>query len=199
MTVRDLRPRRRGASLVFSRVGLLVPGMVVLAGCGAGGPAPAQAAAPLSISPSPSTPHAQPGGSAAQSPLAALKPCELLSPAGRSTAGLTSLGTEKVIGGAPACDWTEPGAFGVTITLDDRSSLPELKVARKAASVTKIGRHDALQVADKAAADGTCAVLLGVGESASAQVDVSNSAFSDTALACRRARTVAGLIEPKLP
>jgi hypothetical protein len=185
---------------LFGRVGLLVPGLVVLAGCGAGGPAPgtAQAAAPLSIAPSPGTPPT-PAGSAAQSPLAAIKPCELLSPAERSTAGLTSLGTEKMIGGALACDWTEPGAFGVTITLDDRSSLPELKVARKAATATKVGTHNALQVADKAAADGTCAVLLGVGESASAQVDVSNSAFSDTALACRRARTVAGLIEPKLP
>jgi hypothetical protein len=201
MTVRDLRPRRRGASLVFGQVGLLVPGLVVLAGCGTGGPVPgtAQSAPPLSISPSAGTPSAPPAGSAAQSRLAALKPCELLSPAERSTAGLTSLGTEKVIGGAPACDWTEPGAFGVTITLDDRSSLPELKVARKATTATKVGTHNALQVADKAAADGTCAVLLGVGESASAQVDVSNSAFSDTALACRRARTVAGLIEPKLP
>ena len=60
-------------------------------------------------------------------------------------------------------------------------------------------RHPALKVADKKAADGTCAVLLGVGDGASVQIDVSNTAFSDTPLACRRAGTVAGLVEPKLP
>jgi hypothetical protein len=56
-----------------------------------------------------------------------------------------------------------------------------------------------LKVADKKAADGTCAVLLGVGDGASVQIDVSNTGFSDTPLACRRAGTVAGLVEPKLP
>ena len=70
---------------------------------------------------------------------------------------------------------------------------------KKTATKTKVGAHPALQVADKKAADGTCAVLLGVGDAASVQIDVSNTGFSDTPLACRRAGTVAGLVEPKLP
>jgi hypothetical protein len=131
--------------------------------------------------------------------LASIDPCGLLSPTDRSTAGVTVLGKPKTIADARACDWSVPGTFGVTVTLDDKTGLTGLDVARKTATKTKIGAHQALQVADKKAADGTCAVLLGVGNSASVQIDVSNNGFSDTPLACRRAGTVAGLVEPKLP
>jgi len=109
------------------------------------------------------------------------------------------LGKPKTIADARACDWSVPGTFGVTITLDGKNGLSGLDIARKTAKKTKVGTHQAVQVADKKAADGTCAVLLGVGDSASVQIDVSNTTFSDTALACRRAGTVAGLVEPKLP
>jgi hypothetical protein len=113
-------------------------------------------------------------GSAARPSLSQLKPCELLSPTERSTAGLTSLGKDKTIGAARACDWTEHGTFGVTITVDDRSGLSGLTTARKTATATTIGAHKALQVSDKKAADGTCAVLLGMSDSGSVQLDVSN-------------------------
>jgi len=109
------------------------------------------------------------------------------------------LGKPKTIADARACDWSVPGTFGVTVTLDGKNGLAGLDIARKTAKKTKVGTHQAVQVADKKAADGTCAVLLGVGDSASVQIDVSNTTFSDTALACRRAGTVAGLVEPKLP
>ncbi|MEV6825806.1 DUF3558 domain-containing protein [Amycolatopsis sp. NPDC051102] len=131
--------------------------------------------------------------------LAALDPCTLLSPQDRSAAGIGVLGKPKDIAGARACDWTVPGTFGVTVTLSDTDGLADLQVAKKTATKTKVGAHQALKVADKKAADGTCAVLLGVGDSASVQIDVSNTGFSDTPLACRRAGTVAGLVEPKLP
>ncbi|SED23349.1 Protein of unknown function [Amycolatopsis tolypomycina] len=125
--------------------------------------------------------------------------CTLLSPQDRSTAGITVLGKSKDIAGARACDWTVPGTFGVTVTYDEQHGLAELDVATKNVTKTTVGTHPALKVADKKAADGTCAVLLGVGDGASVQIDVSNSGFSDTPLACRRAATVAGLVEPKLP
>ncbi len=131
--------------------------------------------------------------------LAALDPCTLLSPQDRSTAGISVLGKPKDIGGARACDWSVPGTFGVTVTLSETDGLADLEVAKKNATKTTVGRHPGLKVADKKAADGTCAVLLGVGDGASVQIDVSNTAFSDTPLACRRAGTVAGLVEPKLP
>jgi hypothetical protein len=76
-------------------------------------------------------------GSAARPSLSQLKPCELLSPTERSTAGLASLGKDKKIGAARACDWTERGTFGVTITVDDRSGLSDLTTARKTATATK--------------------------------------------------------------
>ncbi|MEV6912385.1 DUF3558 domain-containing protein [Amycolatopsis sp. NPDC051071] len=126
-------------------------------------------------------------------------PCALLGPRDRSTAGLNVLGVPKEINGARACDWTVPATFGVTITVDERNGLRDLEVARKTATKLKVGDRDALKVADKKAADGTCAVLLGMGEKASVQIDVSNTNFTDTTLACERAVTVAGLAEPKLP
>jgi len=131
--------------------------------------------------------------------LAALDPCALLGPQDRSTAGISVLGKPKEIAGARACDWSVPGTFGVTVTLSATDGLADLDVAKKNVTKTTVGRHPALKVADKKAADGTCAVLLGVGDGASVQIDVSNTAFSDTPLACRRAGTVAGLVEPKLP
>ncbi len=142
---------------------------------------------------------AVPAPSASRTGLAAVDPCALLSPQDRSTAGVNVLGKPKDIAGARACDWTVPGTFGVTVTFDEKNGLRDLDVTKKNATKTTVGTHPALKVADKKAADGTCAVLLGVGDGASVQIDVSNTGFSDTPLACRRAGTVAGLVEPKLP
>jgi hypothetical protein len=174
-----------------SSVPFLLVLTVALGGCATGDPQAGTPAPALRVSVPPSTP--------AKPALADVKPCDLLSSTDRSTVGLTTIGADKVVGAARACDWTAPGVFGVTVTLDDATGLADLKVTKKTAAPAKVGAHDALRVSDKKAADGTCAVLLGVGEKASAQVDVSNTNFTDTALACERAGTVAELIEPKLP
>ena len=174
---------------------LLAPAvLLLLAGCGHQPEAGAVSHASTHAAASPVPPPA-----ASPAALAALDPCELLSPQDRSTAGVSVLGKPKDIAGTRACDWTVPGTFGVTVTLDEKHGLAGLEVAKKTATKTTVGTHPALKVADKQAADGTCAVLLGVGEGASVQIDVSNTGFSDTPLACRRAGTVAGLVEPKLP
>lgn len=170
--------------------------LVLLAGCGqqpaqpaAAGHGSAHATATVPAGPPP----------VAWTGLAALDPCTLLGPQDRSAAGVSVLGKPKQIAGARACDWTVPGSFGVTVTISETDGLADLEVAKKTATKTTVGAHPALKVADRKAADGTCAVLLGVGDAASVQIDVSNSGFSDTPLACRRAGTVAGLVEPKLP
>ncbi|WP_410619796.1 DUF3558 domain-containing protein [Amycolatopsis sp. cmx-8-4] len=172
---------------------LWAPAVLLLAACGQQPALPAVAGNASTVAPPTSRPPAAPGT------LAALDPCTLLSPADRSSAGVSVLGKPKDIAGARACDWTVPASFGVTVTLDERNGLADLAVAKKTATRTTVGAHPALRVSDKKAADGTCAVLLGVGDSGSVQVDVSNSGFTDTTLACRRAGTVAGLVEPKLP
>ena len=164
--------------------------LFVLAGCGHQPAAGAVSQAPASRTSPPVV---------AWTGLAAIDPCTLLTPQDRSAAGVSVPGKPKDIAGVRACDWTVPGTFGVTVSLSDTDGLADLQVAKKTATKTKVGSHPALQVADKKAADGTCAVLLGVGDTASVQVDVSNTGFSDTPLACRRAGTVAGLVEPKLP
>ncbi|RZQ59872.1 DUF3558 domain-containing protein [Amycolatopsis suaedae] len=170
--------------------GLLVVAAVTAA-CGAPRAAPADSVPP----PAPPSTSASSQGSG----LAVLKPCELLSSTDRSSAGLTSLGEEKKIGASRACDWTEPGAFGVTLTLDERSGLEELKVKRKHSTEVEINGRPALRVADPKADNGMCAVLVPVAGGGSVHVDVSNTDFTGTDLACTRAGTVAELVEPKLP
>ncbi|MDT8914853.1 DUF3558 family protein [Amycolatopsis sp. PS_44_ISF1] len=181
-----------------TRLLLLVPALLAVAACGARVPAGQNAMAAHVL---PSTGGDAPGTapSAAPDSLARLDPCALLSPADRSSAGLTQLGKPKTIGEARACDWTAPATFGVTVTLDGENGLSNLDVSHGTRTKKKVGAHQAVQLADRKATDGTCAVLLGVGRSASVQVDVSNSTFADTPLACTRATTVAGLVEPKLP
>ncbi|NIH84255.1 hypothetical protein FHX45_001148 [Amycolatopsis granulosa] len=179
---------------------LLAAAALLLTACGRP-PSPAQpAAAPPGASSgppwspsSPSSPPADPAGPDA------LKPCELLSAIDRSTAGLTSLGQEKTIGTSRACDWTEAGTFGVTVTLAGDAPLASLQIDKGTGKRVTVGRHQGFRVSDRGAGDGTCAVLLGIGRAGSVQVDVTNSGFTDTPLACRRADTVARLIEPKLP
>ncbi|AXB49201.1 hypothetical protein A4R43_41390 [Amycolatopsis albispora] len=123
----------------------------------------------------------------------------MLTSAERSTAGLTSVGEPKAIGSARTCDWTEPGTFGLAISVDESKGLADLRTEKKTARQVKVGAREALKVADPKADDGTCAVLLGAGESASVQIDVSNTNFTGTEAACARADKVAGLVEPKLP
>ncbi|MFE5502513.1 DUF3558 domain-containing protein [Amycolatopsis japonica] len=174
----------------LSALGVLVVLTVSACGQGSAGqtPVPAADGAPAPAS-----------SSSAPAPDRGVDPCTLLDPKDRSTAGITVLGVAKEINGARACDWTVPATFGVTITVDEKNGLADLEVERKTATKTKVGGRNALKVADKKAADGTCAVLLGMGEKASVQIDVSNTNFADTPLACERAVTVAGLAEPKLP
>lgn len=175
--------------------GLLLASALLLTACGQQTAPPAAVGHTSAVASAPAVPPP----SAAPTGLTALDPCTLLSPQDRSAAGVTVLGKPKAIAGARACDWTVPATFGVTVTFDERHGLADLDVTKKNATKTTVGRHPGLKVADKKAADGTCAVLLGVGDHASVQIDVSNTGFSDTPLACRRAGTVAGLVEPKLP
>lgn len=160
---------------------------VLLAGCGVETAAPQPAPSPAA------------GSSVAATGAAALRPCQLLSTVDRSEAGLGQPGVDKTIGRDQACDWTQPGVFGVTVTVDETAPLSDLKVPKGKGAPLTVGTHQAIRVSDRVAADGTCALLLAAGENASVQVDVTNSGFSDTTLACDRATTVARLIEPKLP
>lgn len=174
-----------------SRVAGILAALPVLAACGGTQPgAPAERAA-ASVRPPSTTPTLE------RTTLREKRPCALLDPAERSTAGLTEVGTAESIGGARACDYTAPGTFGVTITIEEDTGMPPGEAG--GAARIDVGEHRAVRLADPAADDGTCAVVLAVAVSASVYVDVSNATFRDTHLACERAETVARLIEPDLP
>jgi hypothetical protein len=74
----------------------------------------------------------------------------LLTPVERSTAGLTSAGKDKTIGTGRACDWTETGDFGLTITLDDTAALTDLQVDKGTGTRLMIGGHQAVRAPDSA-------------------------------------------------
>ncbi|SFQ06960.1 Protein of unknown function [Amycolatopsis arida] len=187
-TARTAGGGRRGVVAALLGAGAAM----LLVGCGATLPGSAAPRADSGEGPAGTAP-ATPAG------LADLRPCTLLGPTERSTAGLTSPGQEITIGVARGCDWAETGTFGVTITVDTTSGLADLAVRRAHTTEDTVGDRAALRVADPKADDGTCAVLLAAGDGASVHVDVTNADFTDTASACRRASTIAELIGPKLP
>lgn len=179
----------------LTRASMVLAGLALLAGCGqakTAEPVPPAASVRDTVPP-PAPPPDAPAG------LGALDPCGLLSSADRSSAGLSALGKPKAIGRAKGCDWTEPGTFGVTVTVDAERAPTELNTEKGSRRKTKAGDRTAYEVADREAANGVCAVLMTAGKGGSASVDVSNANFRDTDLACERAKTVAGLIAPKLP
>ena len=133
-----------------------------------------------------------------------LDPCGLLDPTERSRAGLTSPGEPTTVAGSQACDYLQPGAFGVTVTLDEQADLETIRERASTAQEVRIGSSPALRVADEVADDGTCSVLLPAGEPGasagvrSVHIDVTLADFHDTAQACSHATTVAESIEPEL-
>lgn len=151
--------------------------------------------------PVPSSGPSNSSGSVGGADSASLDPCALLSPSGRSEAGLSSVGEATTVAGARACDYTQPGDFGVTVTLDEESVLDELRERIPGAETVRVGAQRALRVADEAADDGTCSLLLSVGgerEVRTVHVDVTMAGFHDTRRACTRATTVAELIEREM-
>jgi hypothetical protein len=131
---------------------------------------------------------------------AALDPCALLDATDRSTAGLSALGEPTTVAGSRACEYVQPGAFGVTVTVDERTDLDTVRSRAAHVEDVRIGALDAVRIADPAADDGTCSVTVAVGRpgARSVHVDVTTTDFRDTAQACTRATTVAELIEPEL-
>lgn len=186
--------------MAASRAGLVTvlagAGLFGVSACGAAGGADASGGASgVSASTTvPSEDDARPSSATA----AEADPCTWLTPAERSTAGLTVPGERRTVGSAAACDYTEPGAGGITVTFDTSSALADLRPDGQATPLRIAGR-EALRVADPAADDGTCAMLLAAGPEASVHIDVSTAEFRGTRESCERASTVAELIAPDLP
>ncbi|GAA1222349.1 DUF3558 family protein [Prauserella alba] len=189
--------RRTGIVAMLSGAGLLGASACGAIGgdaaAGAGGAAPNTPPSNTAPSETPPSDTAPSDGTAADS-----DPCAWLTPAERSTAGLTVPGERRTVGSVRACDYTEPGAGGVTVTFDTTSALADLRPDGPASPLRIAGR-EARRVADLAADDGTCTVLLAAGATASVHIDVSTADFRGTRESCDRAAAVAELIAPDLP
>ncbi|EIE99697.1 DUF3558 family protein [Saccharomonospora glauca] len=194
----DVRVRALGGRLAPVVVGLLV----ATAGCGVserGLEAAADAKGgedPEGVNSAPTTvptTRSSPGE-------AELDPCALLDARDRSSVGLTSPGEPITVAGSLACDYVEPGSFGVTVTVDDHTDLAAIRARTPEAEELRVGATPALLIADRAVDDGTCSVSLAA-ESPGVRtihIDVTTADFRDTERACTRATTVAELIEPEV-
>ncbi|EHK86676.1 DUF3558 family protein [Saccharomonospora azurea] len=129
-----------------------------------------------------------------------LDPCALLGAQQRSSAGLSGPGEHTTVAGSQACDYVQPGAFGVTVTVDERADLPSVRERVPHAEDVQVGELAAVRVADPDLDDGTCSLTVSVERpgARTVHVDVTMADFQDTDEACERATTVAELIEPEL-
>jgi len=138
-------------------------------------------------------------------------PCALLSSSDRSSLGIVSSGKPTSLGGAQACDWRVPNAFGITVTVEKTAGKnPGKSAAGKNFTLFPVGKHQAYKIADRGGS-GICAMIFPAAVSSpttvssamqageTVHIDVSNANFRDSALACKRVLTVAKLVEPKLP
>ncbi|WP_084477437.1 DUF3558 family protein [Actinokineospora enzanensis] len=133
------------------------------------------------------------------SPLAALKPCELLTDAAKSQLGITGSGSELKLGGARTCEYRIRGENETTIfsaQLWDRAGLSSLSGNPNNTDVPDIAGRKSIQTAQGGGA-GTCAVSISVTDHAMAAASV--VAGVDTTKACQLARQTVELMEPQLP
>ncbi|MGW4208439.1 DUF3558 domain-containing protein [Lentzea sp. NPDC004789] len=138
--------------------------------------------------------------SEAQSGLASIKPCDLLTEADAKSVGLSYPGETADIGTAKGCDWRASGNGGLSASVRAKSGVKELNFKGDKISEIKVGKFTATKVeapdGDKAA----CSVLIAVTESSSVSVQSNMDLSStDTATACDRASKAAEKIAAKLP
>jgi hypothetical protein len=155
-----------------------------------GDPSPAPVAESTSSPPT--------SASADDSPLADLKPCDLLTSAEVGSLGLTAPGSPEKLGGKDVCEWKISGNGGLSAGAE--RGIAELNLDQQASSAIKVGEYDAVLVQAPNGAAYLCTVAIEVTDSSSLVVIANLKASStDTAAACERARKAAELIAPKLP
>ncbi|WP_158602813.1 DUF3558 family protein [Jiangella rhizosphaerae] len=203
---RSNSPRRRPPSSRFAG-GAVAALALLLAGCGNDDPRSGEGSTPAGTSASPAPTATDPASEppaatttapADQSPLEALRPCEVVDAAGLASLGLTG-GEEKSIGQARVCRYRFEGptlneTFTVSVELFDTYGLADIVTTdSEIQPLPPIGGHEARTFTE---ATGGCVVSLGVTDSS--RVDAT-AVGGDTELACEQATALAAVVEPVLP
>jgi hypothetical protein len=140
------------------------------------------------------------GSSNAQSGLASMKPCDLLTESEATSIGLSYPGEDADIGTADGCDWRESGNGGLSASIRTNAGVKDLDFKGDKISDIKVGKFTATKVEAPGGDKAACTVLIPVTESSSVSIQ-SNLKLSstDTAAACARAAKAADKIAAKLP
>jgi hypothetical protein len=147
-----------------------------------------------------STPSSSDTGGSGGASLASVQPCDLLSSSVQSQFGLSKADSIPVSGIRP-CNWSKSvdanglNGYSVEIDIRDHTGLKDIVTSGFTVSPDNVGSHQGRLI--KLNAGGTCAVALGVGDSA--RVDVAVTAGTDTNQACDVANQLAKAVEPQLP
>jgi hypothetical protein len=147
-----------------------------------------------------SAPTGSDAGGSGSAGTASVQPCDLLSSSVQNQYGLSKADSIPIYGVRP-CNWhkevDENGLNGLAVEIDvrDHTGLKDIVTHGFTVSLDNIGSHQGRLI--KLNAGGTCAVALGVGDSA--RVDVGVTAGTDTLRACQAANQLAKVVEPQLP
>jgi hypothetical protein len=134
----------------------------------------------------------------ADSPLANVDPCTLLTSQGKAQLGISG-GEKNNVGSARGCKWRLRGptdTYIFTVDINDRLGIKDIPQNIQLKELPDIGTHKAVQDVNPAS-PGTCGVSLGVTESSRVRTQL--VAGTDTTKACDLALQTAKLVEPQLP
>jgi hypothetical protein len=124
--------------------------------------------------------------------LAGLEPCTLITATEAGRSGLDA-GTSNKIGGFPGCRWRASGKYLLDVSALDGRGLKD--VVATGGVDTTVGKHKAKQTPN-AAGSGSCAVVIGVSDSA--RVDVLIAPIGSAGDTCQVALQYAQLVESML-
>lgn len=120
------------------------------------------------------------------------QPCSLLSSSDLQQINVSSQPTQDMVGTAHDCSLTTP-ADSVGVAIRTNAGLAAFQPTSGTVHGIRIGTHQAKQVIDNT---GSCVIAIGVSDSSRVDVTATGDGTTDP---CPTARTVAQLVEPKLP
>lgn len=146
------------------------------------------------------TPTSTPSSSASDAPLAAVKPCDLISNTDATSLSLGSPAPRRAVG-SETCEWrgTGPDRGGVTVSVNPKTGAEDLNLKGDDKTPSKFGKYDGF-IATPQQANGLCTAVISVSDSSSVHVianaDVANR---NTPKACALVKKATEFVAAKLP
>ena len=187
------RPTTRALSLAWALTAALT--LTACSQSSSGTPTPTQGTTAETTTTSAKT---STSNTASATPITDIDPCTLLNPDERAQLGNLGEGERKDLLGALGCDWGAGASHHVTIDLNDKLGIQDLRdPGGTSVDLTVNGRKARKIPGNKqAGTTGMCEFGLEIGPSARALIIVVSS---DTEQSCQIADQAAQIFEPKLP